>query len=244
LASEFEAVTVFADGEDVTGSGGIVFEFAAEFGDVRVHGATNDGGGIAPNFAQELETADDGAAGAEECEQKTELFGGELDGLRSAANRAGGDVNFYVAEAVDFVSCDGRAWRGLGAAEKGFDAGEKFEEAEGLCNVIVGAHAEAANFIEFFAFRGEEEHGSCVIFLAKRFENAKAIELGKHDVENDEVWFCSGEGFQPGNAIARDVHFVAFDFEIVAEAEGEIAIVFDDENAAHEAASRWAWVEA
>jgi hypothetical protein len=195
----------------MAGNGRIVLEFAAELGDVCVDGPADDRGGVAPHFSHELEARDDGAAGAKKSEKQAEFLGSKLHAFRSAADRAGSDVDFDFAEVMNFTGLGRRVAGRLRATKEGFDAGKQFEKAEWFSDVIVGAQAQAANLIRFFAFGGEKKNRSRVAILSERFQDPEAVELGEHDVENDEVGLGVGEGFQAGDAVAGDFYVVAFD---------------------------------
>jgi hypothetical protein len=73
------------------------------------------------------------------------------------------------------------------ATEERADAGQKFLRAERFDEVIVGADIEAADPILHLSFGGEHENGNGIGQAPQFAAEGVAIELGHHQVEQDEV---------------------------------------------------------
>jgi hypothetical protein len=178
----------------------------------------------APEFAEDLAVGDDFAAVDEEEAQEGVFLGGEVDFLASAADEAGGEVDFDIAKGDD-----GRFVGGAGAAKDGADAGEEFAAAEGFGEVVVGAGVEGGDFVFFAVADGEDEDGDLGPF-AEAAEDFEAVEIGEAEVEDDGFGLKGGGfgeaegagfGFMDGEAAglegeaeeAADLHFVVNDEE-------------------------------
>src|SRR5215472_6603435 len=64
-------------------------------------------------------------------------------------------------------------------------------------------------------------------------QDAEAIQLRQHEVENHQVGIDPGKSLQPGWPVFRGLDLVAFVLQIVSQAEGEIAIVLNHQDAIH-----------
>src|SRR5215472_9353894 len=64
-------------------------------------------------------------------------------------------------------------------------------------------------------------------------QDAEAVQLRQHEVENHQIGIDPGKSFQPGSSVFRRLDLVAFDLQIVSQAEGEIAIVLNHQDAIH-----------
>ena len=80
-----------------------------------------------------------------------------------------------------------------GAAEHGLDAGDQLLEAERLDEVVV-APGEAPHGVLGAVAGGEEDDGGAPVLLAPAAADLEAVEVGQHDVEDDEVGVDLGDG--------------------------------------------------
>src|SRR5262249_46876765 len=98
---------------------------------------------------------------------------------------------------------------------------------------IVRTHLEAANLVGFFSLRRKNEDGSRMALLAQRSQNAKTVQLRQHQIEDQQIGIGPGESLQPGSAIFSSLDLLAFNLQVVAQTERQVAIVFNHEDAAH-----------
>ena len=118
---EGQAVADAGFGLEVTGAGRVLFEFAAQLGDVDAQVLRLFGVLGAPDFVEQLALGDDAAGVFNEDLQEFVFIGGEVDFLAADGDQAFFEIGCDVTEADDGV---GSVWcdRG-GAAEGGADAG-------------------------------------------------------------------------------------------------------------------------
>ena len=62
----------------------------------------------------------------------------------------------------------------------------------------------------------------------------KAVELGHHDVEQDEVGLFLEGALEAGFAVGGGEHAIALGFEAVGQGGAHRALVFDDQQALHD----------
>src|SRR5262249_54969265 len=129
--SPLQPVAHFAHGQDVPGA-----EFAPQLGNVRVNGAADDGLGVAPDFAHQLEAGGDGALAVGEGDEEVVLLRREVDALAAPKYGVRGAVELEVVDALGALAS--------GAAQQCLDARQQLEKAERLRQVIVRAELEAA----------------------------------------------------------------------------------------------------
>lgn len=119
-----------------------------------------------------------------------------------------------------------------GATKDGAEAGEELAGGKGFREVVVGADFEADDAVGFVAARGEHEDGHVAgaAYPAKHF---KAIEAGKHDIEDDGLPRSAGGGGEGGTGgtvvFGGDVE--AEGREVIADKAAEFAVVVDHEEA-------------
>src|SRR5881392_321995 len=122
---------------------------------------------------------------------------------------------------------------GGGAAQQGFHSRQELEHAERLRDVIVRPQTQAANLVGLFAARGEDEDGHPAPLVAQRAQHAVAVQPRQHQIENHQVGPCVTRAGEPLGAVLHDDDLVALDLEVVAQPEGEVGVVFDDEDPGH-----------
>ena len=85
----------------------------------------------------------------------------------------------------------GRRGRGgcRGAAQHGFDPGNKLHNAEGLAEVIVRAVVQPLDDVDLAGFGRDHDDRRCGAGRvgAQLSQNLVAVLVGQHDVQNDEV---------------------------------------------------------
>ena len=115
-------------------------------------------------------------------------------------------------------------------SNQGLDAGEEFEHAERLRDVVVGAEPEAEDFIGFFAARCENENGYGTTLVAQGSQHSIPVHARQHEVEDDEVRVKFARARDAGDSILGDGDFIASDFQAIPQPVGEVRIVLDDEH--------------
>ena len=158
-----------------------------------------------------------------------EFGAGEFDGLAfdedlpgggKDADKAGGDDLFDVFRLRVYP------------AEYGFHAGEEDFDAEGLCDVVVCADAEADDNIGFAVLGGQQNDGYAggfgVVFELRC--EAYAGDIGQKDVEQDEFGLLEFDCAEGLGGVERGADLVAFRRQAHAEQVEQVFLVIDDKD--------------
>jgi hypothetical protein len=122
--------------------------------------------------------------------------------------------------------------RGLAAAGEHGQARFDFLQRERLDQVIVGARIETGQFVVERIARGQHQHRRLFAALgAQLAADFQPVHAGQVEVEHDGVEIVDDRQVQAGDSVGGIVHGVAAVLEIVTEVGGDIAVVFDDEDA-------------
>jgi hypothetical protein len=137
-----------------------------------------------------------------------------------------------VVEGVEFDS-GGPEDAGLGgwpAAGEGADAEHEFGKVEWLCEVVVGAEAEAAYALGGGVGGGEHEYHCRVVPLGDHAAEGVAVHAGEVAVEDDHVVGDEVEFGRGVEAVVGEVDGHALVSESFDERVGEGMGVLDDED--------------
>ena len=231
-----EQIACTADGFQVQGIFRVRFNFFAEAADVNVHAARCDEAVGAPDGVEELIAGEHAVGTRGQVVEQAKFERAERDGLSGMADAIGSRVDSKAADFDDARGVNG--W--LGATEQGFDAGDEFAGAEGLGDVIIGAHFEAYDAVGFVAARGEHQDGKTVegFVLADFAADVQAGHFREHEIEQEKIGRCFLERREAAGTVEGGIDLKAFVGKIVADEFNDIAIVFNDEYAFHEGISR------
>src|ERR1039457_6095880 len=117
---------------------------------------------------------------------------------------------------------------GLAAAQEGADAGQEFDEGEGLDEVIVGALFQAFDAIVEGAAGAQDEHRGADFAVADFFEDLEAVHVGQHTVQNHQVVIGGMDALECGGAGERGIDCVTGSLEAPAEEVSDALFVLDD----------------
>ena len=104
---------------------------------------------------------------------------------------------------------------------------------ERLDEVVVGAGAQAADLLLHLALGGEHDDrdvGRAALLAPDLGRDLVAIELGQHDVEEDQVGRLGAPQPEALRPIARDDDVVALLLQRVLQESLDIRVVIDDED--------------
>ena len=180
---------------------------------------------MTPHLAQQLVPRRHGAAPVVQREQEIVLERREAHRLAFLQHEAAGALDRDLAESLGDVIEVGAPR----APQQGLDSRDELEHAERLGDVVVGTMAEPHHLVRLLAARREDLHRRLVPVGAQRAQHTIAVHPRQHQVEQDEIGIPPPRTLEPHQAVLRDVHLVALDLEVVAEPEGQVGIVFDDE---------------
>ena len=109
---------------------------------------------------------------------------------------------------------------------------EKLSEFEGFAEEEAGMEAHAMELPIVAA--GDDDDGGVAsgVVAAQHFVESGAVEVGKADIEKDEVWLKRGYGVTGDMAVVEEGELpVGEGFESMVKEFGEFGVVFDDGDA-------------
>ena len=216
------------DGADGGGT-----QLVAQGFDVGVDGAGAGGVHPVPDFLEQLLAGQDGAGAAGQGGQQVELRGRQVHFLALEGDDALRRVDDEGSEVEDLLVL-GVLGDGLGAvhaAEQGFAAGDELAHGERLGHVVVGADAEADDFVRFVVAGGEDEHRHRA-FGDDAFGGLQAVHHRQHDVHDDQVRTQLASRRDGVSTIPGDAGAPSFGGEALRDGSGERRFVLDDEDGA------------
>ena len=117
----------------------------------------------------------------------------------------------------------------LHPAEQRFHPGDQLPHAERLGQVIVRAHLEPEDAVEFSGFGREHQDGHVARQRADLLANAEAVKARQHQIQDDEVVVAGFEPFYSGVAVGFHLR-VALDVgQVKLEQLADLGVVFDDQ---------------
>ena len=163
---------------------------------------------------------------------------------RAAAQHLVAKVDADVREAVlvdvPLAPRRGVAPQPRAPAEQTGDPRQQNGEVERLRQEVVGSRLEALQHVVGARAGGQQHHRHELPRGPQPAHHLETVETRQHDVEQDDVELAragAGEPAQGHLAVLLDVGGVAFRLEVQLQARGEVFLVFDDEDAAHDAFS-------
>jgi len=169
----------------------------------------------------------DGAPGvAHEVFEQGKLAGLEFDGIGSATDLAGEEIEGEIS--------DGEAGRFGGAGgttDEGLDAGEEFGEGEGLGQIIVATSLESADPVIDGGLGTQEEDGDPIALGAEALDELEAVKTGQHDIDDGGVVGGGGGEIEGGTAVMADIDGEPALTESVGDERSDLGIVLDYEEA-------------
>ena len=166
-----------------------------------VNAAVERADGAAESGFGDFVAGEDVADGAGEEEENIEFGAGQIQVFGVLNDAAVFGVDFDVSHG----KCIGQGGISF-TAENGAHAGDKFADAEGLGEIVVGAAFEAGDAVGFIAAGGEHDYRDAGIH-ADAAKDFAAVAAGKHYVENDEFvsafesFLDSGAGIVDGGEV-------------------------------------------
>ena len=191
---------------------------------MRIYAAIYAGGGAVQVFEQLL--AGEGLArAAGKDEKQFEFVGSEFDGHAIERDGIFFRVNFEAANAND-------GWRfdlAFGTAKHGTHAGNEHSWRKRFGDVIIRADLKASDLIHFFGEGGEHDDGN-VAFAAQNFADFAPVNVGEHQVKDDEIWFFAAGSCQRGLTVSCGEDAIAVLFQIITRKAGDRGFIINNED--------------
>lgn len=236
-----EAVADAADGGEMAGLAGVVFDVATEADDEVIDGAGVSVFVNAPDLFEDLFAGDDLGGAVGEIAKEIGLHEGELGGAVGGEQFEGVKANGAAGEG-DLVGGLGRRGGGSGralpghAAKQAFKADEEDVEVEGLGEVIVGTGLDAFEDLFGAGARGEHKDGNETPVLAEGAGDDEAVGTGKHAVQKDgsggvgAVLWDSKQMGEGKVSVGEVLCPVALGLKVEEQTLGEVGFVFDEDD--------------
>ena len=233
------AIADAADRGDVSGRLGVVAELLAQPADVDVDRAVEDRGVVAAvDHVEELVAGEDPAAGLEEDLEQPELDAGQRDRPAIAGDLVAVGIEDEVGVAEAGGGCGGAGPRSARSAARAGrsledppDADDELGGAERLREVVVGAVLETGDAVDGRAAgRQHEDRDVAVGLPADRADDGAAVELGEHEVEDDQGGIVVLDRGQRGRPVAGGHDLVPLALQVRAHEPDDLRVVVDDED--------------
>ena len=153
--------------------------------------------------------------------QNAEFLGGKVDRFGAADDLA---ANAVQCEFGHLQTLGG----GLAATQQCAYTRQKFDESEGLYQVVVGALFQAFDAIVQGAARAEDEHRGTNFAIADFFEDLQAVHIGQHAVQNHQIIIGSVNTLKCGASRKGGIHRISGAFEAPAEEVSDALLVLDN----------------
>ncbi len=171
-------------------------KFATQIGHIAFDNAGISIEVVLPDMIQDLSFREDSIGVEHQIAQQFEFCRGELDANRPNKDLVGVLIHGQCAHAdqgvIFFVER---------AAQDCFDPRDNLIQAKGLGYIVIAAHGEAGDLVLGRVFGGEEEYGAGVTTGSEPFGHPKSVDIGQHDIENNQVRFLiehGGDGLRSG----------------------------------------------
>src|SRR5215471_4073406 len=219
--------------QDVAGSADRVEELlllrpvdlAAQIADVHVDDVALGVEVEPPHVLDQHRPREDAAGVAHEVLEQRPLARGQLDPAAGPLHLARGRIERQVGQPQD------RGAPLRAAPEQGAHSRQELVEREGLGQVVVGAEIEPGHLVGYAVARGEHDDRRVHAGLARGLEDAEAVALGQHDVEDDQIVGVAPEDkVQGGIAVGGRLHGVSLFLQPLPDEAQDLPIVLDHEN--------------
>ena len=161
-----------------------------------------------------------------ERDQQVELIAGHRAVAPVDPDGARARIDLQPAEPQDAL---GRRHAAAAPPQDGLQPGEQLARIERLRQIVVGAELEADDAVGLLALGGQHQHRH-VGRRADAPAGLEAVEVGKHDVEDDRVRRAPLQLGKAGIGGRRGADRKAVALEIVREHGGQARIVVDDQD--------------
>ena len=215
------------------GCGGVA-ELAAELDDDLIERAGRAVVSVSPDLVEEVIAGEDLAGARMEELQQLQFPRGEFTGGAVATEleraRVDGGFGDVKGRVCGCRGCTHRRLRARAAQER-LDARHQFADTEGLRDVIVGPDLEPDDLVEVLTLGGEHEDRGLASASAQLPTDVVAAEAGQHDIEEDEIRIlpCAEVDREVAAGAREDLE--AFPGKDLAEAEGDVGVILDDQDA-------------
>ena len=120
--------------------------------------------------------------------------------------------------------------RALLAAQDGFHPRDELPRAEGFHHVVVSAELETQDAVELLAFgrQKDDRYALQALVPAHALANLQTVQVGKQDVQQDQVCGLIAKMFEPFLAAAEALNVKAFLAQGVAHQLNDVFLVLDN----------------
>ena len=212
-------------------TGKLVVDLAAQVADVHVDDVGEAVVVHVPDVFHDHGAAERAAAVAHQVFQDAEFLGSQLDVFVGARHLAADAIEQQVAHLQPFR-------HGLAAAQARPHASQQFDKRKRLHQIIVGAQFQAFYAIVDGIARAQDQDRRAGLAVANLLQHRKAVHVGKHQVQNDEVILSAMNQIDGGGAVAGDIDGVARAFQTTGQEVLNAFFVLDNQYSHRLAACR------
>src|SRR5215469_4119378 len=231
-----EAVADAADGEDQLRIGVVALDMLPQAANMNVDGAWLDERVAAPDHIEQLFARIHAHRMLDEELKQLEFAKRKVLALALDEHLVGAEVHPKSA-LLEHSARLGLGQR-VGAAQESLDACNQFARAEGLHDVIVGAHFESQHFVDFGALGGHDQDRQVrgVVRVAHGAANFEPRHPGQHQVEHHQVGNTALDALKRLRTVDSFLDDKALLRQVVTDEFANVGVVLDDQNPVTDAA--------
>ncbi len=117
-----------------------------------------------------------------------------------------------------------------GAADVGLDPGQQLPHGEGLGDIVVRAQLQAQDLVGLLLPGGEHQNGGGAALLPDGSADVKAIALGQHQVQQNQIGVLLQRQLEPGLAVVGLQGVVALPGKVEHQNVHNILFILDDQD--------------
>lgn len=217
------------DGKDEPWIGGVFLYLCSKSADMHVDGPGFNEGFITPYVIEQLIARIKPAGVGRQKSEKFELRGAQLDLSASKGYRVVPPVHLEAAVTDDILSI--LHLLPFRPSKNRFDTGDKLPDTEGFRNVIIGAHLQTQDPVQFVIFRSEHDDGEVLEIGALPYDPAyfHPLNARKHEIEDHQSRLFLLNDLKGSLSIMGPDGGKPFLFKIETDQFNDVSFIVDDE---------------
>src|SRR5215470_5833289 len=206
-------------------------KFGPEPGHMDIDGARLHEPVLPPHEIEKFFPTEDPARRAGQGRQELEFLRSEVDPMAPDGHLETVPIDLQVSYLQVKLAADG--FGALAATDYRADTRDQLTRRKRLGHVVVCAHLEAEDLVALVDSPGHHDDGNTarIRLLLQAAAHFPTVQLGHHDVEEDQLGLALPSPLEGVGAVAREQDFVAFLRQVIAEELRHVLLVLHHEDA-------------